>query len=730
MRVRSHLFVAFVAVLVPMVVFAFLVMVAFGRQQRAAVERGALDTARALINALDESLRRTITTLEALAAAESLEIGDVRAFDGLARRVLRSQREWYDVIVFSPDGYTVVDTQFPYGSSRRRASEPASLAETLATRRPVAGDIARGPAGQYAIPIRVPVMRGERVEYILTAVLKPESLLNVLQRHRVERDWVITAFDRRKNTVARTRSGAEFLGRSVSPEFSALLDRGAADGWAVTRTHEGQRVYTAYARSAVTGWGIGLGIPEGAVDGPLHRSVWAIAGGGVVCIAIALVLGSVVGRRITTPMAALAGAAQRFGEGDAFAASAERGVTEVDDVRRAFSSAAALVRRRADEAEAAARAKDEFLAILSHELRTPLNAVYGWARMLQTGQLRAEQLNHALDVIVKQSNAQLQLIDDLLDVSRIATGKMRLDIQRFDLERVITEAVDALRPAAAAKDIRLDCEPAVDIGPLHGDPERLQQVVWNLVSNAVKFTQRGGRVNVRARRVNGEVEIVVQDTGIGITADVLPYIFDRFRQADSSSTRVHSGLGVGLALVKHLVELHGGNVTAHSAGSARGATFVVTLPVAHPAGTAAMSRSGDRPEESVSATARLDGVRVLVVDDDRDALDLAVAVLTAAGATVRAALSSDDGFKILASWRPDVVIADIEMPVEDGYTFIRRVRALDDDAGGRTPAVALTAYARSKDRDRAVNAGYTMHVPKPLDPGEFTAIISSLTARH
>jgi signal transduction histidine kinase/ActR/RegA family two-component response regulator len=721
MRLRYHLASHLVAVLLPMIAFAALVMIAFGRQQRASVERGAVETARALVNALDENLRSTITTLDALATAPPLEADDLRGFDAAARRALTSQPHWYEVILFGADGYTVVDTQFPFGTSRRLASEPASLQAAMASRRPVVGDVARGPAGQYALPIRVPVIRAERVVYVLTAVVKPESLVNVLQRHRTDPEWVIAAFDRRKTIVARTRGMTDFLGRSVSPEFVALLDRGASEGWGSTHTHEGQRVYTAYARSPVTGWGIGIGIPEHVVDGPMRRSLWAVALGGMACATLALALGLFVGRRITAPMTALAESARRFGEGGALPAEARSDVTEVDDVHRAFAGAAAVVRQRSEEADAAARAKDEFLAVLSHELRTPLNAVYGWARMLRSGQVREGQTAHALDVIVRQSNAQLQLIDDLLDVSRITTGKMRLDVREIDLARAIEGALDALRPAAEAKDIHVEHAIAADIGPVSGDSERLQQVVWNLVSNAVKFTPRGGRIDVRARRVGGDVEIVVEDTGLGIARDVLPHIFDRFRQADSSSTRQHSGLGVGLALVKHLVELHGGHITARSAGAGRGATFVVTLPLAH-------ERGATPGAERVTGTgsARLDGVRVLVVDDDRDALDLAGAVLTAAGALVRVARSASEGFDALASWRPDVLVADIEMPGEDGYALIRRVRALDPDAGGRTPAVALTAYSRTKDRDLAVDAGFTMHVPKPVDPGEFTVIVASL----
>jgi len=403
----------------------------------------------------------------------------------------------------------------------------------------------------------------------------------------------------------------------------------------------------------------------------------------------------------------------------------------VAEVHRAFAGAAALVRQRADEAEAAARAKDEFLAVLSHELRTPLNAVYGWARMLQNTQLSGEQAAHALEVIVRQSNAQVQLIDDLLDVSRMIAGKTRLDVRVIDLAQVIEQALDAVRPAAEAKAIHLTRTLTSDLGPLVGDPDRLQQVVWNLAMNAVKFTPRGGRVDVRAYRTASEVQILVGDNGVGIAPEVLPHVFERFRQADSSSTREHSGLGLGLAIVKHLVELHGGRVLARSDGPGRGATFVVTLPVGHADGAAAPTARLGVPRAGAAAGtrgARLDGVRVLVVDDDREALDLAVAVLGAAGATVRVASSAADGFDTVAAWQPDVLVADIEMPGEDGYALIRRVRALRSDAAGRIPAVALTAYGRIHDRDRAVNAGYTMHIPKPVDPDELTVIVADLAA--
>ncbi|MBI2203650.1 MAG: response regulator [Candidatus Rokubacteria bacterium] len=384
------------------------------------------------------------------------------------------------------------------------------------------------------------------------------------------------------------------------------------------------------------------------------------------------------------------------------------------------------------EAEIANRAKDEFLAMLSHELRTPLNAVYGWARMLRRGQLDPSASSRALEVIERNATSQLQLIEDLLDVSRIITGKMRLDVRPVDVPRVVSEAIDAMRPAADAKSIRLQTVLDPDAGPIMGDPDRLRQIVWNLVSNAVKFTPRAGRIDVVARRVNSHVEIEVSDTGEGIAENVLPYVFDRFRQADSTSTRAHGGLGLGLALVRHLTELHGGSVTARSGGEGLGATFVVRLPVSivrpdAPAETHSTARPS--PAAALQFPRSLEGVRVLVVDDDEDALELVATMLREAGAEPRTCASAASAMAELAEWRPDVLLSDLEMPGEDGYALLRRVQALERERGTRLPAVALTAYGRIEDRVRTLSAGFAMHLPKPVDPAELVAVVGAIARR-
>ncbi|HLL73915.1 MAG TPA: PAS domain S-box protein [Pyrinomonadaceae bacterium] len=393
------------------------------------------------------------------------------------------------------------------------------------------------------------------------------------------------------------------------------------------------------------------------------------------------------------------------------------------------------------EAQEVNRLKDEFLATLSHELRTPLTAVLGWTRLLGTGQLDAETSRRAMETIERNAQSQVQLIDDILDVSRIIRGKLRLNVRPVELAPVIESAVDSVRPAAEAKGIRLQVVLDRQAGPVSGDPDRLQQVVWNLLSNAIKFTPKDGRVQVLLARVDSQLEVTVSDSGQGIAPEFIPYVFDRFRQADPTTTRTHGGLGLGLAIVRHLVELHGGSVRAESAGAARGATFRVLLPLLamHPA----EPPTSEHPAASASSAAapasgngfhlecppELAGLRVLVVEDDADSRELLIAVLSQCEAEVLAVSRAADALDALDSWRPDVLVSDIEMPGEDGYTLIRKVRARPADRGGQIPAAALTAYARSEDRMRALVAGFQIHVPKPVEPAELVTVIASLAGR-
>jgi PAS domain S-box-containing protein len=399
--------------------------------------------------------------------------------------------------------------------------------------------------------------------------------------------------------------------------------------------------------------------------------------------------------------------------------------TDITEQRNALRAAEAAK----DAAEASSRAKDAFLATVSHELRAPLSPVLTWARMLRDNHLDSTQTAKALEVIERNARLQAELIEDLLDVARIVEGKVRLRIRPLDLSEVVQNAVETVRPAAEAKNVRLQLVLDSTV-TLAGDAERLQQVVWNLLSNAVKFTPKGGRVHVVLERVNSHVEIAVSDTGAGIAPEQLPRLFERFWQADSSTTRVHAGLGLGLAIVRHLTELHGGMVTAESPGVGQGSTFTVKLPLAPIVRTAEelTRRHPTLHDGGAVPNARLDGVRVLLVDDEPDSNEALRVLLDHCGAEVRVAGSAAHAHEILSRWKPDVLVTDIGMPGEDGYALLARIRARPDERAN-VPAIALTAFASGDDRARVLSAGFRLHLAKPVQPAELTAAIAAVVPK-
>ena len=388
-------------------------------------------------------------------------------------------------------------------------------------------------------------------------------------------------------------------------------------------------------------------------------------------------------------------------------------------------------REARSRAERASRMKDEFLATLSHELRTPLNAVLGWAHILRIGKLRGDELKQGLDTIERNARVQAQIIEDLLDMSRIISGKVRLDVEQIDLPAVLNESIDTVRATAEAKGIRLQAVVNPLAGPISGDADRLQQVFWNLLNNALKFTPSGGQVQVLLERVNSQIEVSVIDTGEGIAPEFLPYVFDRFQQGDASTTRRHGGLGLGLAIVKQLVELHGGSVRVKSSGI--GKTFTINLPPIALRFEADQERRPSRPtprENQPLPDVSLADVHVLVVDDEVDARELVKRLLEMAGATVSMAGSASEAIERILAARPDVLICDLGMPAQDGFSIIRQLRVLEETQESVLPAVALTAYARSEDRTKAIRCGFQNHLAKPVKPAELLAVVSSLAGRR
>ncbi len=466
----------------------------------------------------------------------------------------------------------------------------------------------------------------------------------------------------------------------------------------------------------------------------------------VMALAVALTFGRAAQRSISEPILDLVRSAHRIADANDFSVRPQTtsqdevgalvaafnhmldGLQKRDDELRITHDE---LERRIKEADEANRMKDEFLATLSHELRSPLNAILGWAQILRRGGLGAAEVDQALDTISRNALTQGQIVADILDMQRITAGKLRLNLQALDLAPVVQRAIDTVSPAAQAKEIEVQAVLDAGVGPILGDEDRLQQVMWNLLSNAVKFTPKGGRVLVQLRKVNSHLELTIEDTGPGLAPEFIPFAFDRFRQADSSSTRRHGGLGLGLAIVRNLVELHGGSVAAgnRSVGTT-GALFVVRLPrmSVRPSQHAPVEARHPETERhlSIASAPSLHGIRVLVVDDELDSREITAAVLARCGADVSSVGSAEEAVSLVKRSRPDVILSDIEMPEEDGYSLMRRIRLLAPVEGGRTPAAALTAYAGTEDRMRALAAGFQIHVPKPVQPAELAAVVASL----
>jgi signal transduction histidine kinase/ActR/RegA family two-component response regulator len=736
---RTRLFLLSAAAILPLAVMAGLGLEALRQEQTEQAERVGLELSRSVANSVDAELRGAIAVLETLATSPTLDGANLDGFRARAERVVRIEPRWAAIILSSVDGTTLMDTRAE--GTPRPLTDRESFDRVLRTGEPAAGDLTRGPDTGWFVPVRVPVRRDGAVAFLVTAIVTPEAILDVLVRQQLPPDWVISIVDANGLRVARSRAHEENLGGRLSESVEGVVvGGGGREGFGIAYTLEGERIFTPYSRLP-GGWHAVLGLPTALTDAAVNRAILTYGGGSQLSLILGALGAHWMTRTVTRPIDALRRAAEAVGRRE-LPAQPITSIREINQVAAALRAAAAdlarveaeredLLRRERDAretAEAADRAKDEFLAVLSHELRTPLNAVFGWAKMLQSGHVRDQAMSaRATDAIVRNADAQVRLIDDLLDLSRIASGKLRLDIRRVELSQLLRAAVDAVRPVAETKAIRIRTSFDPDAGAIDGDPGRIQQIVWNLLDNAVKFNPNGGEVELSLERAGPQVRIVVRDSGQGIAPEILPYVFERFRQADSSSTREQGGLGLGLALVKHLAALHGGAVTADSQGLGAGATFTVTLPAA------IEYTPGEAPVPSALALddfspklARLDGVRALVVDDDDEGLTLAEAILSRAGAEVRSCRSAPIALDLLRAWRPDVLVSDIEMPGEDGYSLIRSIRTLAVEDGGATPAIALTAYGRPQDRAQCLVAGFDMHVPKPVDPGELTAIVAGV----
>jgi len=697
------------------------------RRQRANIDRQNIATARAISVAIDTEVETTTAALNVFGTLHALDVPDVEAFDNLARRLIVHQSDWSSIILADDTNHVLA--AFPDGDTDVSRSPAAGWAHrVIATNKPLVSNLfslSDVPAS-YFVMIAVPVVRDGHARLALGARVRSDSLGAILRAQQAAPSVIVALIDPTNRIVARTTQENRYVGTTVTQAFidaSAGKSEGTYEG--VTR--EGVENYAAFSRSQHD-LVVGIAIPREEVDGPVRRLLWILAGVWVVILAAGAGVGLLVGQVVVRAMRSASKAAMALARGEPVAPPGSR-IYEIDDLATGLREAAMTLEARNRERDEASRLKDEFLMTISHELRTPLTAIYGWSRMLATNQLRENQRDRALVAIERNAKALGQLVNDLLDVSRVVSGKLRLDVQAVTLPDVVAAAIDAIRPAAIAKNITVATTVEPGEMAVSGDAGRLQQVVWNLLSNAVRFTPAGGRIDVEIARTADMVSIVVRDTGTGIAADFLPHVFERFRQGGAGTTRTHGGLGLGLAIVRHLVELHGGTVRAENNTPAPGATFHVDLPARSHA-QADQEDLWRRPydEGRPPGTIRLDGLQVLVADDDLNARELIVAVLESAGAEARAAASAEDALMLLETWSPDVLLSDIEMPGEDGYTLMRKVRALGGRRGG-IAAVALTAHARPEDRAKAFEAGFEWHLAKPIDPGELVSVILTLVPR-
>ncbi|WP_267146713.1 hybrid sensor histidine kinase/response regulator [Pyxidicoccus xibeiensis] len=727
---RFHLALLALGLLIPVVLFAVGVVERFATAQWDAREHGMRETARALSLAIDRELGQSIRALEVLSHSEPLAHGDLKTFYATCKAVVRSQQPWVSLALLDLEGRTVLSTEQPFGSPGAIEGERPYLREVLETGRPVISDFPFARShGQPRVVVAMPVRKGQRITSVLVAMYAMSHFNKLWAEQRIPGDWLGALVDEEGIILARSRAADRFVGTHASAGFREKL-RSAPEGFYPTVTRDGVESYTAVSRSQLVPWSVVFSAPRATFDAPIHRSLLSLVGVGLVCCLIAGAWAAWVGRRITLPLKALARAAtDSAATSAAFGRVGPTGISELEGLRVALARTTALVAEREvvlrakmseaeaarAEAEAANRAKDQFLAMLGHELRNPLSAITSGVKVLSVARddVRRER---ARALVERQALHLARLVDDLLDVARVSTGRIVLQKGSLDLAECVRRAVVALESAGRtrAHQVELDVEPAW----LEGDEGRLYQVVTNLVSNALKYTPDGGRVHVRTRVESEHVVLEVSDTGVGLPPEVLPRVFELFFQADHTLDRSQGGLGVGLTLVKRLVELHGGTVQARSEGNARGSSFTVRLPRGE---VTTVTPPG------VDVVAPGQGLRMLLVEDHTDSRQLVRELLETDGHTV---FEAEDGLSGLAKARelhPDVVLLDIGLPGLDGYEVARALRA--SESGRALLIVAVTGYGLREDRLRALQAGFDEHLVKPVDLARLREVLAAREPR-
>ncbi|WP_150106354.1 hybrid sensor histidine kinase/response regulator [Anaeromyxobacter dehalogenans] len=712
--------------LLPVALFSAATLSRLAAGEREANRQRLVADARTLAEGVDRETTATFRALQALGGSERLERGDLDGFREDAVRVLRTQPTWHAVILARPDGLRLLDTRRTSVAATAPPRDPRSLAEAVGTGEPVLGDVFTGPDGALLVAARLPLMHRGRVRHVLSALIPAEALRDLVRVPGTgENPWIRTLVDRSGTVVARSRSPERFVGQPASPRF---LEAARAGGEGVYRDTnlDGGRSYVAFGHSARAGWTAAVVAPVDMLDGATRRSVLTIAALGAAVLLVSAGGAFLAAGRFNRAIASAAASAEALARGARPRVEAE-GIAEVARLGEALERSADLLAARERErdqhlavaeaaraeAEAASRTKDEFLAMLGHELRNPLSPIVTALELQDLGGSGGTR-EHA--VIRRQVDHLVRLVDDLLDVSRITRGKVELQPERIEVRSFVARAVEMATPLVEERSHRLTVDVPEGLAVV-GDPHRLAQVVANLLTNAARYTPPRGHIGVRAALRGAEVELAVRDDGRGLAPELRSRIFEPFVQAPQGQDRPQGGLGIGLALVRSLVELHGGRVEACSEGPGKGSTFVVELPAAPRAPAA--SPPAPRPAAAAAAAP----LRILVVDDNEDAAELLADVLAHAGHEVRVAGDGGRGLELAVRFRPDVALLDIGLPVLDGYELAVQLRRRLGEAA--PVVIGVSGYGQPNDRARSAAAGFRHHFVKPADLEALLAAVAA-----
>jgi signal transduction histidine kinase/ActR/RegA family two-component response regulator len=719
LTIRAHLLLLALAAMVPILAFAVAVSFVLVQQNRDEMRNATMDRARAMLTAVDAELRGSIKTLEGLATTKALETGDLEAFHAVAVRVVASQPTWATITLASSDLKLVMSAAQPVGQIMPGLIDSASAAPVLRTRLPVIGDVINRPEllRGAAIPIRVPVMQGGSLAYILTAAVRPESFETLIRQQNLPAGWVIGIVDGNGNFVARVPG--RVAGTPAGAGFRAAM-KASPVGWYRGETVEGLDTYTAHLRSEFSNWTIGLALPAEFVQAGAWRTMWILGLGALASILIALVVAMFMGRRIARPVAGLAATARALGSERAPRRERLDQVREVAEVAAALEQSGSAIRERQQLIERekgalmeADRAKDQFIAMLSHELRNPLAALTSAAHLLKVAGPGSAS-DHARGVIERQTRHMTRLIEDLLDINRVAMGKATLIREPLDLGELVEDVVRTWRESGRLKEHTV--EVSTSRVPIDADRSRIEQVFSNLLENALKFTPPGKKVTVTVHREGADAVLLIADEGEGIDSDLVDRIFDLFVQGPQALDRQSGGLGVGLALVKGLVELHGGSVRASSQGRGKGAAFIVRLPAT---GSGVLPVPLAHGPTASQATAR----QIIIVEDNDDGRQMLRVLLEMSGNKVREAADAATGLRMAAEHPPDVMLIDIGLPDMNGYELATRIRS--SPWGAPILMIALTGYGQAEDKRLALEAGFDAHATKPVLPQQLAQMIEA-----